>query len=80
MSTEGTISIYEMLKQRSLDRYGNPKVNWIPAHNRTEVPFTTRTGHRVLYVYDTYSAKHAYLNVETDIIIPDSDLSNYGLS
>ena len=29
--------------------------NWIPACGGTEKPFTTRTGRRLLYVWDTRS-------------------------
>jgi hypothetical protein len=53
--------------------------NWIPACGGTEVPFNTRTGHKVLYVWQPRSGDHAYLDMGTDIIIPDGDLSSYGL-
>ncbi|UCC72056.1 MAG: hypothetical protein JSV86_17060 [Gemmatimonadota bacterium] len=53
--------------------------NWIPACGGTEKPFRTRTRHRVLYVWQPRSGRHAYLDMGTDMIIPDRDLHLYGL-
>lgn len=53
--------------------------NWIPACGGTEVPFFTRAGHKVLYCWQPSTGKHAYLDMGTDIIIPNEDLVHYGL-
>lgn len=47
--------------------------NWIPACNRTEVPFRTRNGYRLLYCWQPSSGRHAYLNCDTDIILTDEE-------
>lgn len=47
--------------------------NWVPACGGTEVPFTTRGGLRLLYCYQATTGRHAYLNVETDIILSDEE-------
>jgi hypothetical protein len=52
---------------------------WVPACNGTEVPFLTRTAHRVLYCWQPSTGRHAYLDCETDVIIADKELSAYGL-
>lgn len=54
--------------------------NWIPACGGTEVPFFTRSGDRVLYCWQPRTGKHAYLDLGTDIIIPDENLAAYGLA
>lgn len=45
---------------------------WVPACGGTETPFTTK-GYRLLYVWNTATGKHAYLNLDTDIILSDSE-------
>lgn len=45
---------------------------WIPACGGTETPFTIR-GIRVLYCWNPVSGKHAYLNLDTDIIMSDEE-------
>jgi hypothetical protein len=47
--------------------------NWVPANNRTEVPFTTRNGFRLLYCYQPTTGKHAYLDCGADIILTDDE-------
>jgi hypothetical protein len=49
--------------------------DWIPACNGTEVPFTSRTGMRLLYCWQPSTGKHAYLNLDTDIILTDEEAS-----
>ena len=52
---------------------------WLPASGGTEKPFTTKTGHRVQYMWQPLTGKHAYLNLENDLFIADEDLASYGL-
>ena len=49
------------------------EANWVPACDGTEVPFTTRTGRRLLYCWDTRSGQHAYLDCQSDLILSDEE-------
>ena len=42
----------------------------VPANGGTEQPFTTRSGRRVLYVYDCEQRTHLYLDLGTDTLLP----------
>jgi hypothetical protein len=46
---------------------------WVPACGGTEVPFRARSGAVLLYCFNPKLQKHAYINVETDIILEDND-------
>ena len=43
--------------------------DWFPACGGTEVPFTTRNGRRLLYVWQPSTGKHAYLDMGSDFIL-----------
>jgi hypothetical protein len=47
--------------------------NWIPACGGSEVPFISRSGLRLLYCWQPYSGRHAYLNCDTDIVLTDEE-------
>jgi hypothetical protein len=47
--------------------------DWYPGCGGTEVPFTTRTGARLLYVYQPSTGRHAYLDMGSDMILSDAD-------
>jgi hypothetical protein len=47
---------------------------WLPASGGTEQPFFTRSGHRLLYCWQPRTGKHAYLDMDTDMFIPDTDV------
>lgn len=47
--------------------------NWYPANGGTEQPFVTRTGRRLLYVWQPTTGKHAYLDCESDLILSDEE-------
>lgn len=51
----------------------------VPACGRTETPFTTRNGVRVLYCYHTGNGNHYYVNLDTDTIMEDDELKREGL-
>jgi hypothetical protein len=51
----------------------NEQGNWTPASGGTETSFTTRTGRRLLYVYQARTGRHAYLDVQTDLILTDEE-------
>ena len=42
---------------------------WVPANGGTETPLMTRSGIRVLYCFNPAKRRHAYLNLDTDIIM-----------
>ena len=42
---------------------------WVPASGGTEKPYWMRLGIRVLYCWNTGTGEHAWLNVDTDIIM-----------
>jgi len=70
--------VWKVVRGRTVDTHGeepfpNRNDNWIPACGGTEVPFTTRSGYRLLYCYQPSTGKHAYLNCETDIILTDEE-------
>jgi hypothetical protein len=47
--------------------------NWFPACDGTETEFKTRSGMRLLYCYQPSTGNHAYLNLDTDIILTDQE-------
>jgi hypothetical protein len=47
--------------------------SWVPASGGTEVPFTSRSGRRLLYCYQATTGRHAYLDCGTDIVLSDED-------
>lgn len=47
--------------------------NWVPAAGGTETPFRTRSGRKLLYVYQRSTGHHAYLDVETDLILSNEE-------
>jgi hypothetical protein len=49
---------------------------WVAACNGTEVPFTTRTGARLLYCWQPTTGRHAYLDCGTDMILTDQEARN----
>ena len=74
--TAGELTMIEgILELDALAEQGN----WIPACGGLEVPFTTRNGHKVLYCWQPSTGKHAYLDMGSDLIIPNEDLVHYGL-
>jgi len=42
---------------------------WVPACGGTETPFRARSGATLLYCFNPATRQHAYLNVNTDIIL-----------
>lgn len=47
--------------------------NWYPACGGTETPFWTRNRRYLLYVWQPSTGKHAYLDVQTDLILTDEE-------
>lgn len=74
MSNRPTLEADETIDSY-LDRYDIWKADgeWIPANNRTEVPFRTRSGRRLLYCYQPRTGDHAYLDCDTDHFLTDEE-------
>jgi len=49
---------------------------WLPGSGGTETAFTSRSGVRMLYCYNPGQNRHAYLNIDTDIIMTQDEASN----
>lgn len=45
--------------------------NWIPACGGTEEPFVSRSGKRLQYVWQPSTGQHAYLDLDSDMILSD---------
>ena len=46
---------------------------WVPACQGTEVPFTSRSGTRMLYCFNPRQQQHAYVNVNTDVVMTEEE-------
>ncbi len=53
----------------------NHQGNWVPACGGTEVPFMSRSGIRMQYLFQPSTGIHAYINCGTDIIMSDEEAS-----
>ena len=51
----------------------NRKDVWVPACGGTETPFKTRSGKTLLYCFNPYLGKHAYLDCGSDMILSDEE-------
>lgn len=63
-------TVAQILDERQAKAEQGP---WIPACGGTEVPFTTRTGRRLQYVYQPTTGRHAYHDLGSDLILSDRD-------
>lgn len=63
-------SVAEMLDEAAARAERNGR--WVAACGGIEVPMTVN-GVRVLYCWNTGTEKHAYLNLDTDIIMEDGE-------
>lgn len=66
----GTKSVAELLNERTARA---EQGMWLPACAGSEVPFFTRSGRRLLYVYQPSTGKHAYLDCQTDLILDQAE-------
>ncbi len=46
---------------------------WVPANGRTETPFLSRSGKKLLYVWQPTTGRHAYLDCGTDMILTQEE-------
>lgn len=47
--------------------------DWFPASDGTEEPFLTRSGRRLLYCWQPSTGRHAYLDMNSDLILSDEE-------
>jgi hypothetical protein len=47
--------------------------NWYPACGGSETEFKSRGGHRLLYCWQPSTGRHAYINLDTDIVLTDEE-------
>jgi len=50
---------------------------WTPASGGTEEVFLTRGGRRLLYCWQQTTGRHAYLDVDSDILLSDDEALMY---
>lgn len=46
---------------------------WFPACGGTEVPFRSRSGKTLLYMWQPSTGRHAYLDCSNDIFLTDEE-------
>lgn len=47
--------------------------DWQPANGGSEEPFVTRNRRRLLYCWQPSTGRHAYLDMDSDIILTDEE-------
>ena len=52
-----------------------PTSDWVPACGGTETPFTTRTGRRLLYMWNLSTGEHAYYDLASDTFLSNDEAS-----
>jgi hypothetical protein len=72
---ENDMSVSAILDEREKKRQQG---DWFPGSGGTEKPFKTRTGRRLLYVYQPSTGNHAYLDLDTDLILSHEE-ANFAL-
>lgn len=50
--------------------------DWQPANGGTEEPFMTRSRRRLLYCWQPSTGRHAYLDMDSDLILSDEEAQN----
>jgi hypothetical protein len=64
------LTVAELLEKRAKEK---EQGNWIPACGGTEVPFLTRSGRKLQYLWQPSTGKHAYYDCDNDLILSDED-------
>ncbi len=64
------MNLAELLEKRDKEK---EQGNWIPASGGTEVPFLTRSGRRLQYLWQPSTGKHAYYDCDNDLILTDEE-------
>lgn len=53
--------------------FSDQKHQWVPACGGTEKEFTTRTGKRLIYMWDMVTGDHAYYCLDTDTFLTNDE-------
>jgi hypothetical protein len=64
------LTVAELLEKRAKEK---EQGNWIPANGGTEVPFLTRSGRKLQYLWQPSTGKHAYYDCDNDLILSDEE-------
>lgn len=67
---EGLITLVARVEARHRDR---SQGDWFPACGGTEVPFISRSGKRLMYVWQPSTGSHAYLDLGTDMVLTEEE-------
>ena len=75
---ETTALLHELIDKHSAEVAKCSKDDrWVPACGGMEVPFKSRSGKRLQYVWQPSTGQHAYLDVDSDIILSDEEAEAY---
>lgn len=64
------LSLADLLKAQDEAR---DQGDWQPANGGSEVPFVTRNKRRLLYCWQPSTGRHAYLDLDQDLILSDEE-------
>ena len=64
------LSLADLLKAQDEAR---EQGDWQPANGGSEEPFFTRSKRRLLYCWQPSTGKHAYLDMDSDLILSDEE-------
>ena len=71
---KNTALLHELIDKHNKEMEKNIKLDsWVPASGGTELPFKSRSGKRLQYVWQPSTGQHAYLDLDSDIILSDEE-------
>ena len=71
---KNTALLHELIDLHNKELQKNVKSDsWVPACGGTELPFKSRSGKRLQYVWQPSTGQHAYLDLDSDIILSDEE-------
>ena len=69
-----TATLHELIDKHNTEMEKSIKLDsWVPASGGTELPFKSRSGKRLQYVWQPSTGQHAYLDLDSDIILSDEE-------
>lgn len=71
---KNTTLLHELIDKHNKEREKSINLDsWVPASGGTELPFKSRSGKRLQYVWQPSTGQHAYLDLDSDIILSDEE-------
>ena len=71
---KNTALLHELIDLNNKELQKNVESDsWVPACGGTELPFKSRSGKRLQYVWQPSTGQHAYLDLDSDIILSDEE-------